>query len=255
MSAFLAVCVLLTTFGSGASELQLTLDPQDGSYAILLDGDVWFKSNVTAGLRSDGEWHDSNPGGGLDLDGPATQINGTDSVLGAFQGWTLSFSNGTLVIRWKLFSAIPGIGLPVGVPAAIVFEQTFPNGIVNSSGGRDANASDDLSTAFPAIALPASPSNLAYASWSGGSDWPMFARIGAWDASGVLPSVLGFMGSATAVFNASLATCVFAPMDNFMVSQESLRPHMILQRALVFWCDPAAQPSLSCVCRLLSVRV
>lgn len=215
---------------AAAAQLSVELNVTTGAFTISRDGAVWFQSNVTAALRSSGAWLSSQQGGGLPLDGPASLISGDDAILGEYSGWAMSFGDGLFDARIKVFSVIPGIGLPIVQPSAIVFEQNFPRGIQNSSGGTDETASYDLSTAFPALTLPAPPSGLAYASWSGGSangtDWPMFAKVGTWDVLGVLPGRLGFMGSVTAVYNASLAVCAFSPMDNFMTQQAAVGPSL-----------------------------
>lgn len=210
--------------------LFLDLNTSTGAFDIGRDETVWFTSNVTAALRSNGVWLSSIPGGGLPLDAPASAISGTDPILGPFSGWAMSFGTGLLETRIKLFPVIPGIGGPVAAPAAIVFEQAFPRGITNASGGTDETASYDLSSAFPALTLPGPPSGLTYASWAGGTgnqtDWPMFAKVGSWDALGVLPGRLGFMGSVVAVYNSSLAVCAFSPLDNFMTTQSAVGPSL-----------------------------
>lgn len=222
LPALLGVCA--------ASGLYVDLNVSTGSFRILRDGAPWFTSNVTAALRSNGAWLSSNPGGGLPLDGPAAPITGTDPILGPYHGWAMTFGADLFEARIKVFDEVPGIGGPVAPPAAILFEQAFPRGILNASGGTSENSSYDLSSAFPALTLSAPPSGLTYASWAGGTgggtDWPMFGKVGSWDASGVLPGRFGFMGSVTAVYNASLAACAFSPFDAFMTTQSAVGPSL-----------------------------
>lgn len=206
----------------GGQELTFSMSP-DCSYAILMDGATWFESNVT-GVRIGGVWKSSGAGGGLPLDAPPRAVNGTDAVLGPFSGWECSWGGGVMVTR-ALPLLSPSTALP-GASGGVLFEQSFPSGLEGCASGAGAADSDDLATAFPTVTLPERAAGLAFASWSGSSDWPMPEAVGQWSSTGVLGGAFGFMGSIVAVVNGSLATALFTPINEFMTAHGAIAPSL-----------------------------
>ena len=187
-----------------AQKLTIDVDVASGAYAVKLDGHTWLAS-APYSVHAGGKQYTSLPGGGLSLTGSST-FSGSDAI-GPYTGTALTWGgslDGSFESRFLFYSS----------NNAIAFEQVFPDGL-NGTAVPVSEAYNDLTSAFPTFLAQATPqeSGLAYAAW-GGCMCP--AHIGQWSQQTGFD--FGRESGVLAIFNASAATVVLSPADNFMVS-------------------------------------
>jgi hypothetical protein len=199
--------LLATAPAACAAALSLTVAPS-GAYTITAPGGITLASAGAAyAVRYNGTLH-STADGTLALDAPPAPTSGADA-LGSYTGYTATFNGGLFGADFKLYPLV----------SAILFTQTFPQGLGGMAAGGDRAPENDLSTAFPVFGPPMAQLNtsLAFLTWP---ECMSTGHTGRFHAAGVASSGLeGNSGTPLALYAESGEAVMLSPVSGMMTAQ------------------------------------
>jgi hypothetical protein len=214
-SSLLALALAAAAAASASAApmpLSLSVDSATGDYTVSVGGAVWLSSAPGSGyaIRSDNKTLTTS-NGGLTM-GSVNPISG-NGPYGQYTGYEVPFNNNLFVARFYLYQ---GLG-PKGDNSALVFEQSYPQGLQGTAVAQNNAAAQDLSSAFPAFgpSLSSLNTDLAYAAWAGCMS---YGHVAQWTSKGVDTGLFGANGGVVALYNQTLATVVMSSLTDYMVS-------------------------------------
>ena len=188
---------------------QLTLDVKpSGAYEITYPGGITLSSADAAyAVRYNNALH-STADGSLTMDAPPAPTSGSDSM-GTFTGYDVAFNGGVFAASFKLYPALD----------AILFTQSFPQGLTGMAATSDHTPHNDLSTAFPVFGPPAEQLNtsLAYLTWP---ECMSTGHTGRFNAAGLGNSGLqSNSGTPLALYSPGGQAVMLSPVSGMMTAQ------------------------------------
>ena len=204
-SMFLPVLLL----GLPLVHAKLSLDVRgDGSYSVSNGGSISLFSALDAyAIRYSGAPHTTSDGS-LKMDSAPQPISGSDSM-GSYTGYMVAFNSNIFTASFKLYDALD----------AILFTQTFPQGLTQMAASGHRAPENDLSTGFPAFGSPQSKLNtsLAFLTWP---ECMSTGHVGRFTAGGVGAAGLNDnSGTPLALYAEDGSAVIMSPISGMMTAQ------------------------------------
>jgi hypothetical protein len=150
MSPRLVPALLLALVEIAQSKVDLSVSA-DGSYKVYHDGIVLPSAPDAYAVRYDNAVHTVKDGS-LKMDAPPASSSGSDSM-GDYTSYSLSFNQNKFAASFKLYPAID----------AILFTQSFPQGLTGMAATTDGSPQNDLASGFPVFFGPINQLDTDYA--------------------------------------------------------------------------------------------